>query len=137
MRAVMAPLSFGEAADKITILTIKSEWLNDESQLENVRRELNLLSDAFFAAITHSAQFDVLYADLIEVNRRLWVIENAIRVCEAEQEFGEDFIRLARAVYQNNDERARLKREINILLGSDLIEEKSYAAEGGPDGRSR
>ena len=126
MRAVTVPLSLGEAADKITILTIKSEWLSDAAQLENVHRELNLLSDAFFAAIARSAQFDALYADLIEVNRKLWVIENAIRVCEAEQEFGEDFINLARAVYQNNDERARLKRKINALLGSDLIEEKSY-----------
>lgn len=137
MRAVMAPLSFGEAADKITILTIKSEWLSDAAQLENVRKELALLSDAFFATIARSAQFDALYADLIEVNRKLWVIENAIRVCEAEHDFGEDFVNLARAVYQNNDERARLKRAINALFGSDLIEEKSYASGNDFHGQSR
>jgi hypothetical protein len=136
MRAVIAPLSYGEAADKISILTIKSEWLGDPGQRANVARELTLLRDAFFATITRDARFDALYDALIAVNRKLWVIENDIRACEARGDFGGDFVALARAVYRNNDERARLKREINKALGSDLIEEKSYDAGSDDDGRS-
>jgi hypothetical protein len=127
MRALTVAVSYGEAADKITILTIKSEWMRDRAQLDNVRRELALLSDAFFAAISRTPQFDALFDALTEVNRKLWTIEDAIRLCEKENDFGKEFIKLARAVYRQNDERARLKREINALLGSDLVEEKSYA----------
>jgi hypothetical protein len=127
MRALTVPLSYGEAADKITILTIKSEWLRDPAQLENVRKELALLSDAFFASISRAPAFDALFVRLTEVNRKLWTIEDAIRFCEKENDFGKEFVKLARSVYQQNDERARLKREINALLGSELIEEKSYA----------
>lgn len=127
MRAIMAPLSFGEAADKITILAIKSERLRDPAQLENVRKEFALLNGAFHAAIARTPAFDVLFAQLKRVNETLWSIEDDIRGYEARGDFGAGFVALARAVYQNNDERAKLKREINALLGSDLREEKSYA----------
>ena len=126
MRALTVPVSYGEAADKITILTIKSEWMRDATQLENVRKELALLRDAFFSAISRTPALDKLFDALTEVNRKLWTIEDAIRLCEKESDFGNTFIKLARSVYQQNDERARLKREINALLGSELIEEKSY-----------
>jgi hypothetical protein len=129
MRAITVPVSYGEAADKITILTIKSEWLRDATQLQNVRRELALLSGAFFQAVPHSPAFDALFDALTEVNRKLWTIEDAIRLCEKHGDFGKTFITLARSVYQQNDERARLKREINALLGSELTEEKSYGNE--------
>jgi len=126
MRAVTVPVSFGEAADKITILTIKREWLRDTIQRGNVEKELALLSEAFFALVPRTPEFDALFDVLIEVNRKLWTIEDAIRLCEKDRDFGKEFVQLARAVYRQNDERARIKRAINTLLGSELIEEKSY-----------
>ncbi len=127
MRALAIPCSFGDAADRITILTIKSERMRDAAQLANVRKELAGISGAFHAAVARSPEFDALFAELKMVNEQLWDIEDAIRVCEARSDFGPEFIRLARSVYQTNDKRAALKREINTLLGSDLVEEKSYA----------
>jgi hypothetical protein len=126
MRAVTVPVSFGEAADKITILTIKSEWMEDPSKVENVRKELSLLRETFFAMVSRTPEFDDLFDRLTDVNRKLWTIEDAIRLCEKDGDFGKEFVKLARSVYQENDERARIKREINMLLGSELIEEKSY-----------
>ena len=126
MRALTVPVSYGEAADKITILTIKSEWMRDPAQRGNVAKELALLSDAFFSAVKRTPEFDALFGALTDVNRKLWTIEDAIRLCEKQGDFGKEFIKLARSVYQQNDERARIKREINTLLGSDLVEEKSY-----------
>jgi hypothetical protein len=134
MRAVTAPLSFGEAADKITILTIKSERLRDAVQLQHVRTELKLVKDAFLTAVAHSSEFDALFARLKAINETLWRIEDDIRACETRGDFGPEFVRLARAVYRSNDERARLKREINMLLGSDLVEEKSYGRDGNSHG---
>lgn len=131
MRALNVPMSFGEVADKITILTIKSEWMRDKTQLENVRKEFALLSEAFFATVARTPEFDTLFDRLTDVNRKLWTIEDAIRLCEKEGDFGKEFVTLARSVYQHNDERARIKREINTLLGSDLVEEKSYQGSNG------
>jgi hypothetical protein len=131
MRAVTVPVSFGEAADKITILTIKSEWMRDTAQRENVAKELALLSQAFFATVSRTPEFDSLFDALTEVNRKLWTIEDAIRLCEKHGDFGKEFVTLARSVYQQNDERARIKRAINVLLGSELIEEKSYQDTNG------
>ncbi|HWA03018.1 MAG TPA: DUF6165 family protein [Rhizomicrobium sp.] len=128
MRAIHAAISYGEAADKITILSIKSERLRDPAQLANVRRELDLLKESFRASVPGGGQCDALIARLKAVNETLWQIEDDIRLHEARGDFGESFVRLARAVYRNNDERARLKRQIDAQLGSDLREEKSYAA---------
>jgi Family of unknown function (DUF6165) len=127
MRAVTVSLSFGEAADKITILAIKNERMRDAAQLAHVRAELKLLNEAFFAAIARAPAFDALLAELRSINETLWRIEDDIRACETRGDFGAEFVTLARAVYRNNDERARLKREINTLLGSELVEEKFYA----------
>jgi hypothetical protein len=127
MRALTVPCSLGDAADRITILTIKSERIRDAAKLANVRKELAEISAAFFAAVARTPEFDALFAKLKAVNEQLWEIEDAIRVCEARGDFGPEFIRLARSVYQTNDARAAIKREINTLLGSDLVEEKSYA----------
>ncbi|MEI9932817.1 MAG: DUF6165 family protein [Rhizomicrobium sp.] len=126
MRALTVPVSYGEAADKITILAIKNEWMHNPAQLENVRKELALLTQEFFARVQRTSEFNVLFEALAEVNRKLWTIEDAIRLCEKNDDFGKEFIHLARSVYRLNDERARIKRELNALLGSDLIEEKSY-----------
>jgi hypothetical protein len=126
MRAVQIPVSFGEAADRITILTIKNERIRDETKLDHVRTELALISDAFFANVALAPGFDALFAELKSINEALWRIEDDIRVCESKGEFGKDFVALARAVYQTNDRRAEIKRAIDELLGSELREEKSY-----------
>tara|TARA_S200000501_G_scaffold214623_1_gene201534 strand:- start:214 stop:588 length:375 start_codon:yes stop_codon:yes gene_type:complete len=118
----------GELVDKITILEIKLERITGEAKLQNIRTEWAVLTKARDADLPRSTQLDNLTAELKEINEKLWVIEDDIRDCERQRDFSNEFIRLARAVYLNNDERARLKRRINELLGSPLIEEKSYAA---------
>lgn len=128
MRNLAIPSSLGDVADRITILTIKSERMRDPLKLANVRKELAEISEAFFAAVARTPEFDSLVARLKTINEQLWEIEDAIRLCEAKGDFGPEFIRLARSVYQTNDLRAAIKREINTLLGSDLVEEKSYSA---------
>ncbi len=117
----------GELIDKITILEIKRQRMDDAAKLANVGVELETLAAARDGAITPSAELDQLTARLKEVNTRLWEIEDDIRDCERRGDFGETFIGLARAVYTTNDARAALKRRINGLLGSRLVEEKSYA----------
>jgi len=126
VKSLKVEIAPGELIDKITILEIKSERMDDPAKLENVRRELEILSAIRDTKLTASGGLDELAAKLKNVNEKLWVIEDDIRDCEAAGDFGETFIGLARAVYQTNDERARLKREINVLLGSEIIEEKSY-----------
>lgn len=130
-RPVAAPLTIevapGELLDKLTILEIKRERIRDAAKLVNVRRELETLAQAARAGIPESEPLARLRQDLKAVNQRLWEIEDAIRLCERHQDFGPHFVALARAVYRNNDERAALKRRINELLGSRLVEEKSYA----------
>lgn len=118
----------GELIDKITILQIKLERMSDPAKLANVRIELETLATARDAVIAPSSSLDDLAAELKKINEALWVIEDDIRECERNSDFGETFIGLARAVYKTNDIRAALKRNINDLLGSRLIEEKSYAA---------
>jgi hypothetical protein len=128
MRSLAIPSSLGDVADRITILTIKNGRMRDPEKLANVRKELTEISGVFFAAVTRTPEFDVLFERLKAINEQLWEIEDAIRLCEAKGNFGPEFIRLARSVYQTNDLRAAIKREINTLLGSDLVEEKSYTA---------
>jgi hypothetical protein len=126
--AVMVPVSWGELIDKITILEIKSRRLDDEAKLANVRKELTLLKAVRDREFSGHAGLAELARRLVEVNERLWDIEDDIRSCEARRDFGGRFVELARAVYITNDERAAMKRRINELLGSALTEEKSYAA---------
>lgn len=116
----------GELIDKITILRIKTARIADPAKLANVRAELETLTAARAAALPEDPELDRLEAALMAVNEELWVIEDDIRDCERAGDFGPRFIALARAVYQTNDRRAGLKREINLRLGSRLIEEKSY-----------
>ena len=106
MRAVTVPVSYGDAADKITILTIKTEWLRDPAQRVNVGKELALLSQAFFAAVSRTPEFDALFAQLTDVNRKLWTIEDAIRLCEKHGDFGKEFVH-ARALRLSAERRAR------------------------------
>ena len=125
--AVLVPVSWGEVIDKITVLEIKSEKLTDASKLANVRKELGLLVDVRDQAFPNHAELTTLSAQLKAINQALWQIEDDIRDCERDQDFGPRFIELARAVYVTNDQRADVKRQINTALGSDLVEEKSYA----------
>lgn len=117
-------VSIGEALDKLSILSIKMEKIKDESKLENVSKEYYMFLDL----VDEDMLEDELYDQLKYVNRRLWEIEDEIRVCEKHGDFNLNFIRLARMVYHNNDKRAEIKKEINIKYGSDLIEEKEYQA---------
>ena len=117
----------GELLDKISILQIRSERITDEQKLTHVQRELAELWAVADRAITPSAELASLTAQLKQTNEHLWDIENEIRVCEARQEFGPRFVELARAVYTINDQRTEVKRRVNALLGSELVEQKEYS----------
>ncbi len=125
---VSVEVSPGELIDKITILEIKLERIEGKDKLKNVKLEWETLTRARDEAIEATPELEKLTAALKESNERLWEIEDDIRDCERDKDFGDRFVELARGVYVNNDQRSRLKREINELLGSRLIEEKSYAA---------
>jgi hypothetical protein len=123
---ILVEIGSGELIDKITILQIKSERMSDAAKLANVRLELSELSAARDASLPASDELEALSAQLKGINEALWVIEDDIRACEAEKDFGEKFIALARAVYVTNDRRAAVKKQINLLTGAKIIEEKSY-----------
>jgi hypothetical protein len=123
----MIPISPGELIDKITILEIKSEKIGDAAKLRNVRAELEALQAVRDRAIGPSEEIARLTAELRAINQRLWHVEDEIRLCEQDKDFGPRFIGLARAVYQENDRRAALKGRINRLLASGIVEEKLYA----------
>lgn len=125
---VSVEISPGELIDKITILEIKLDRIDDAEKLVNVKHELEALAAARDGAIEPTPELERLSTELKQANARLWEIEDDIRECERAKDFGAAFVALARAVYVNNDKRSRLKRQINALLGSSLIEEKSYAA---------
>ncbi len=126
--SLLAPVSWGELLDKITILQIKNERIADREKLQNVRHELDLLLSVRDRQAVFPEGLDALVAALRQVNERIWETEDAIRLCERKQDFGAGFVELARAAYQSNDQRSQLKHRINILLGSQVIEEKSYTA---------
>ena len=127
MNDVKVPISPGELLDKITILRIKSERMSDPAKVSNVRLELRALEDTWSASAYAKINIEADLNALLAVNERLWVIEDDIRDKERAQTFDAEFIRLARAVYFENDERAAIKRRINTTLGSSIIEEKSYS----------
>jgi hypothetical protein len=126
MKEVLVPISPGELLDKITILRIKVARIQDAAKLANVKLELSLLEQTWTdsGAAAHDVALDG--RALANVNERLWDIEDRIRDKEARQTFDREFIELARAVYICNDERAAIKKRINLQLGSRLVEEKSY-----------
>ncbi len=118
----------GELIDKITILEIKLERIEDTAKLANVRAEWETLCKSRDTHLENSAELTRLSEELKTVNQQLWQIEDDIRECERGSDFGPTFVELARSVYFKNDTRATLKREISTQLGSHLVEEKSYAA---------
>jgi len=126
MKDILVPISPGELLDKITILQIKLARILDAGKLANVKRELSLLEQTWKESGCATQDLARDERALLNVNERLWDIEDRIRDKEAKQTFDRDFIELARAVYVCNDERAEIKKRINMQLGSRLIEEKSY-----------
>jgi hypothetical protein len=125
--SIWIAVSLGEFIDKLTILEIKQQRIHDAAKRGNVERELASLRQSWLASKYADTAIDDLKNDLRAVNEQLWVIEDRIRKREAAADFGDEFIRLARAVYLHNDRRAAIKRAINERLGSALVEEKSYA----------
>ena len=128
MERILVPVAPGELVDKLTILEIKSERIQDSAKRANVARELNALQDVWTVHGKGAEAPDVADARqrLRSINEELWDIEDAIREREANRDFGQRFVELARAVYLTNARRAAVKREINEAFGSDLVEEKSY-----------
>lgn len=126
MSEILVPVSFGELLDKIAILQIKSERMTDPAKVANVRNELSALEKTWMAHPAAGGDVAELRVRLKAVNERLWEIEDDIRVKEKAQQFDDGFIKLARSVYFENDERARIKKDINLALGSSYVEEKSY-----------
>ncbi|MEE8453489.1 MAG: DUF6165 family protein [Limibaculum sp.] len=126
IRPIHVEIAPGELIDKITILEIKAERIADTGKRANVLVELKTLADARTAAIPPDGEVDRLTVELKAVNEALWEIEDRIRDCDRDGEFGPRFVKLARTVYRTNDCRAELKRAINLHLGSRLVEEKSY-----------
>ena len=118
-------ISIGEALDKLSILRIKLDNIKDEVKQNNIRKEHNHISEKCQSVLTN-AKVAILYQELIKVNRLLWKIEDSIRIKEKENTFDENFITLARKVYTTNDQRAEIKKQINIITKSNFIEEKSY-----------
>jgi hypothetical protein len=125
-------VSVGEFLDKITILEIKSERIKDEEKLRNVHKELDLLRKIWAESPLSQSDVSTQMEDLKRVNESLWDIEDRVRLKEAAHTFDDEFVQLARSVYQINDKRSVIKRELNRLLGSELIEEKSYTDYSPP-----
>ena len=127
MSLISVPVSHGELIDKITILEIKAAHIRDAAKLANVRTELGLLNATWNDDAAAKIDIAAERAQLKAVNEALWDIEDRIRLKEKAQAFDAEFVELARSVYVRNDERAAIKRAINLKLGSQLVEEKSYA----------
>tara|TARA_B110000495_G_scaffold39203_1_gene31605 strand:+ start:348 stop:755 length:408 start_codon:yes stop_codon:yes gene_type:complete len=123
---INTPISPGELVDKITILEIKKEFIIDSNKLKNINYEYNLLMKIYNDDVSKTDGVDVLKTKLKNINLSLWKIEDDIRDCERDKIFDNTFVELARSVYFTNDKRSKVKLEINLLLNSSLVEEKSY-----------
>ena len=122
---INTPVSLGELVDKISILIVKQRNITDQKKLNQVNKELDFLNETLNKHVTKD-EINSYMNDLIDINSKLWVIEDDIRDCERNKQFDEKFIELARSVYFTNDKRANLKLDINKNFGSELVEVKSY-----------
>ena len=121
------PISTGELLDKLSILEIKKDKVKDPTKLKNIKHEYDLLSNLSLSLKEKDEKsFNSLYREILNVNKKLWDIEDRIRILEAEQRFDEEFISVARSVYFINDDRFDIKKKINETFGSDVAEEKEY-----------
>ena len=128
---ISIPVAVGEVADKITILELKLRFIKDKEKTNNIEKELTLLKEIYDKCVeshNNSTQNRIraLQYNLSEINQQIWKIEDAIRFQEKNEKFDVNFIQLARSIYRNNDRRAKLNRQINLLTNSEIIEEKSY-----------
>jgi len=126
MNQILIPISPGELLDKITILEIKSERIESAEKKANVNKELSMLNKVWSDSVSEDSAISNMRAELKSINEALWVIEDDIRDEERDKRFTERFIELARSVYVTNDQRADVKKRINLHLNSDIVEEKSY-----------
>lgn len=126
MKQILIPISPGELLDKITILEIKSERIESAEKKANVDKELGMLNQVWSDAVNEDDALQKMRSELKAINENLWVIEDDIRDEERDKRFSERFIELARSVYVTNDQRADVKKRINLHLKSDIVEEKSY-----------
>jgi len=126
MNKIYAEISAGELVDKITILKIKKEKIANKEKLVEIKKELDSLTNTFNKSIKKNINLETLTKELENINLKLWDIEDKKRELEKKQEFGKEFIELARNVYKSNDERAKIKLKINKTLGSNIKEVKSY-----------
>ena len=126
MNDILVPISPGELLDKITILQIKAERIDDPAKVANVNTELQLLTEVWNRSVETDEVIDALTQELKSINETLWEIEDDIRDEERHKRFGDRFIELARAVYVTNDKRAEAKKKVNLHLNSTIVEEKSY-----------
>ncbi len=124
---LLVPISVGELFDKISILELKERAISDPARRGNVIRERRALEAVRRREIASTPELEALYAQLVAVNRALWEVEDQLRAYERDGAFDADFVELARRVYRDNDRRATIKRQINKLTGSDIVEEKSYS----------
>ena len=122
---INTPISLGELVDKISILIIKEKNITDETKLDHVKKELDFLQKTLMNYVQQE-EINTYLENLININSKLWNIEDDIRECERKKLFNQTFIDLARSVYFTNDERAKVKNDINKIFGSELVEVKSY-----------
>lgn len=126
MDKILVEVSIGELLDKISILDIKKDKIKDETKLEHILREYKILKEEYDNKVKNNDKLSKLYTSLKEINSKLWVIEDEKRLCEKNSDFGDKFIKLSRDVHFLNDERAKIKLEINIHTGSKIKEIKEY-----------
>ena len=126
MDKILVEVSIGELLDKISILDIKKDKIKDETKLEHILNEYKILKEEYDNKVKNDDELLRLYTSLKEINSKLWVIEDDKRLCEKNADFGDEFIKLSRDVHFLNDERAKIKLEINIHTGSKIKEIKEY-----------
>ena len=125
-KKILLPVSPAELMDKITILEIKAKKISDSEKLKNVKHELEVLTEVFKNNVEQSKELSQLFVQLRKLSAKGWRIEDTKRDCESKNDFGPKFINAARGAFKNNDERAALWKKINVLLKSDIVQEKSY-----------
>ncbi len=126
-KKILSEISAGELLDKISILEIKLEKIKDKADQEEINKEYKILKEVQNSNLEVTEKLKTLFKEIKEVNLNLWNIENKLRICEKNKDFGQTFIELARSVYLNNDKRSKIKSEINKILGSNIREIKQYA----------
>ena len=126
-KKILSEISAGELLDKISILEIKLDKIKDKTDQEEINKEYKILKEVQNSSLEVTEKLKTLFKEIKEVNLNLWNIEDKLRICEKNKDFGQTFIELARGVYLNNDKRSKIKSEINKILGSNIREIKQYA----------